>query len=67
MGNKKGGKGGDKKERKKSVSHANQLGKVFENGKKKNRDCPKCGKGVTMAQHKDRVHCGKCGYTEFNK
>lgn len=29
--------------------------------------CPKCGPGVFMATHKDRVSCGKCGYTEFNK
>jgi|PlaIllAssembly_1097288.scaffolds.fasta_scaffold2597296_1 small subunit ribosomal protein S27Ae len=31
------------------------------------RDCPKCGPGTFMAQHKDRVSCGKCGYTEFKK
>jgi small subunit ribosomal protein S27Ae len=29
--------------------------------------CPKCGPGVFMATHGDRVACGKCGYTEFNK
>ncbi len=29
--------------------------------------CPKCGHGVFMAEHKDRVHCGKCGYSEFKK
>lgn len=27
--------------------------------------CPKCGPGVFLAQHKDRVACGSCGYTEF--
>ena len=31
------------------------------------RECPKCGAGVFMAQHPDRVSCGKCGYTEFKK
>ncbi|UUX93165.1 30S ribosomal protein S27ae [Methanoplanus endosymbiosus] len=30
------------------------------------KNCPRCGAGVYMAQHKDRVSCGKCGYTEFN-
>ncbi|MCD6414026.1 MAG: 30S ribosomal protein S27ae [Candidatus Diapherotrites archaeon] len=25
--------------------------------------CPKCGPGVFMAEHKDRYHCGRCGYT----
>ena len=29
--------------------------------------CPKCGVGVFLAQHKNRVSCGKCGYTEFTK
>ncbi len=29
--------------------------------------CPRCGPGVMMADHKDRVTCGKCGYTEFRK
>ncbi len=31
------------------------------------RDCARCGKGVFMAAHKDRLTCGKCGFTEFNK
>ncbi len=30
---------------------------------RKKRSCPKCGQGVFMAEHKDRWHCGKCGYT----
>jgi len=25
--------------------------------------CPKCGPGVFMAEHGNRLHCGKCGYT----
>lgn len=45
--------------------------KVYENYEakgqlsRKNKFCPKCGAGVMLAQHKDRTHCGKCGYTEF--
>jgi small subunit ribosomal protein S27Ae len=31
------------------------------------RYCPRCGPGVFMGEHKDRVACGKCGYTEFKK
>jgi ubiquitin-small subunit ribosomal protein S27Ae len=31
------------------------------------RECPRCGKGVFMAVHKDRLTCGKCKYTEFQK
>ena len=26
--------------------------------------CPKCGPGVFLAQHKDRAHCGRCGFME---
>jgi len=32
---------------------------------RKNKSCPKCGQGYFMAAHKDRVTCGKCGYSEF--
>jgi len=42
--------------------------KLYEAGepvKRKARFCPKCGPGVFMAQHANRVSCGKCGYTEF--
>ena len=31
------------------------------------RSCPKCGPGVFLAEHEDRISCGKCGYTEFKK
>ena len=30
---------------------------------KKGRFCPKCGK-ARLAEHKDRLSCGKCGYME---
>jgi len=35
--------------------------------KRKTEFCPKCGPGVFLAKHKNRVSCGKCGYTEFIK
>jgi small subunit ribosomal protein S27Ae len=31
------------------------------------RSCPKCGPGVFLGKHKNRVSCGKCGYAEFEK
>ncbi|MBC7107479.1 MAG: 30S ribosomal protein S27ae [Methanomassiliicoccales archaeon] len=34
---------------------------------RKKRHCPKCGPGVFLAEHADRISCGKCGYTEFKK
>lgn len=27
--------------------------------------CSRCGPGVFMADHGDRLACGKCGYTEW--
>jgi len=35
--------------------------------KRKNKSCPKCGSGTFMAQHKGRVTCGKCRYSEFTR
>jgi len=32
--------------------------------KRKNKFCPKCGNGVFLAQHKNRLSCGKCHYME---
>ncbi len=34
---------------------------------RKRRSCPKCGEGVFLAEHEDRLSCGKCGYTEFSE
>lgn len=45
--------------------------KVYEikDGKitRKNKSCPKCGDGVFLANHGDRLSCGSCGYTESKK
>tara|TARA_Y100000310_G_C19991394_1_gene494281 strand:- start:143 stop:343 length:201 start_codon:yes stop_codon:yes gene_type:complete len=32
---------------------------------RKNKHCPKCGRGTFMGQHKDRHVCGKCKYVEY--
>lgn len=41
----------------------------LDNGKlvRERKFCPKCGPGTFMAEHKDRLTCGKCGYTEMKK
>lgn len=31
------------------------------------KDCQRCGKGVFLAEHKDRYTCGTCGFTQFKK
>jgi len=32
---------------------------------RKRKTCPRCGDGTFMAKHKDRLYCGRCGYTVF--
>lgn len=34
---------------------------------RKKKSCPRCGPGIFMADHGERLACGKCGYTEFKK
>ena len=34
---------------------------------KKHKSCPKCGTGIRLAEHADRLSCGRCGYTEMKK
>ena len=48
------------KKQKKSEYYDTSSGVV----KRKKKFCPKCGAGVFMAEHKDRVACGNCGYME---
>jgi len=31
---------------------------------KSGRSCPKCGSGVKLANHENRLACGRCGYFE---
>ena len=58
-----------KKEKKKYPKHLKStLYEVKDDSvERKRRSCPKCGPGVVLAGHKDRLRCGKCGYTEFNQ
>ena len=51
--------------KKKRTSQKWKLFKV-EGGKlsRVNKQCPKCGKGVFLASHNDRLTCGTCGYME---
>ena len=35
--------------------------------KREKNFCPRCGDGVFLAEHANRVSCGRCGYTEFKK
>lgn len=35
--------------------------------KRGRRFCPRCGPGVFLAEHGNRLTCGRCKYTEFKK
>jgi len=54
-----------KKPHSKSKHKNVQIWKKYKNGKVQGKWCPRCGTGVLLAQHKDRVTCGKCGYSEI--
>ncbi|MBI4021412.1 MAG: 30S ribosomal protein S27ae [Candidatus Aenigmarchaeota archaeon] len=40
---------------------------VGEKLERKKKSCPRCGAGTYLAQHKSRLTCGKCEYTEFDR
>ena len=61
-------------DRKGKKPHKNKpLGKKYKHYKVtgdsivRDKYCPRCGAGIFLAKHKDRVYCGKCHYTEFMK
>ena len=66
--------GGSTKEKKGKKPHKNKptskkysLYKLSGGSVEKARSCPRCGPGIFLATHKDRLVCGKCKYTEFSK
>jgi ubiquitin-small subunit ribosomal protein S27Ae len=60
------GKGKGQEKKKKEGKKLSSLFDISGDGvKRKNRNCPKCGPGMFMAKHKDRIVCGQCQYTEF--
>jgi len=38
---------------------------IKENKLERKNTCPKCGPGMFLAQHSDRLYCGKCKYVEM--
>ena len=65
-----GGKPKDKKVAAKVKKEGKKQGALYEISgdtiKRKNMSCPKCGPGVFMGKHKNRVVCGRCGYAEYS-
>ena len=62
-------KAGPKGKKEKVKKEGKKLSALFEiSGDKitrKNRTCPKCGPGMFLGNHKNRIVCGKCGYVEM--
>jgi len=61
-GEKKGKKTRKKTVRTKKSDYYGASGGAVE---RKKQPCPKCGPGIFLAEHKDRVACGKCSYTKW--
>ncbi len=53
----------------KNKIHSKKYEKYTISGDKieRKKSCPKCGVGIFLADHKDRLYCGKCHYVEFKK
>jgi small subunit ribosomal protein S27Ae len=34
---------------------------------RRKQSCPRCGEGIFMAEHSDRLSCGACGYTVWKE
>jgi ubiquitin-small subunit ribosomal protein S27Ae len=62
-------KGGPKGKKEKAKKEGKKLSALYEISgdeiKRKNRTCPKCGPGMFLGKHKDRIVCGKCQYVEY--
>ena len=58
----------EKKERKtKKPSRKWEKYEVSDGLLKRCKYCPRCGPGTFLAEHKDRVTCGACGYVEIKE
>jgi len=67
MADKKPVKGQSKQKKNKKPSERWKKYKVQGDKVTADKHCPKCGPGNFLGTHKDRLHCGTCGYTEFLK
>lgn len=58
-------KKGKKPHKNKPTSKKYKMYSLEGNSIKKKKTCPRCGPGTFLAEHKNRMSCGKCRYTEF--
>ena len=55
-----------KKTKNKATSKKYSKYSVQDNKIVRGKSCPKCGDGIFLGIHKDRMHCGKCHYVEVS-
>ncbi len=57
---------GKSKQKAKSTKPSKKYQFYKADGTKTRKECPKCGKGVFLGEHKNpnRLVCGKCSYLE---
>lgn len=60
-------KKGKKKHKNKPTSKKYTKYKIEGDKVTRERFCPRCGPGVFLMMKEDRVYCGKCHYTSFDK
>lgn len=58
---------GKKPHKNKPTSRKYKLYKIQGDKLIKRKTCPRCGPGIFLAETKDRLYCGKCHYTSFDK
>ena len=58
---------GDKKKNKPTSKKWKSYALEGDKVKRLKRSCPRCGPGVFLSKSKDRLYCGKCHYTSFDK
>ncbi|MFH1801441.1 MAG: 30S ribosomal protein S27ae [archaeon] len=64
---KKSKKKGKKPHKNKPTSKKYSKYTIEGNSVKREKICPRCGPGVFLMKAKDRVYCGKCHYSEFER
>ena len=64
---KKAVKKGKKPHKNKPTSKKYKFYKIEDGKIIRGKTCPRCGLGVFLAKMKNRLYCGKCAYTSFDK
>ncbi|MBS3092438.1 30S ribosomal protein S27ae [Candidatus Pacearchaeota archaeon] len=67
MAEKKAGKTGKKKHKNKPTSKKYAKYKIEGNKIIRGKTCPRCGAGIFLMEANNRLYCGNCHYTSFEK